>query len=125
ADAVHQPVMNSTERDRELVAGLATKNPWLHVPKMMRVRRLAAAYEAGLLGDIAKTPGERARAPKHAREFPPRHWKRSCRRSAPLRSAGGAARFQTVEGARHSQRSARISFPPSKGGAGKANRLIS
>ena len=46
--------MNSTERDRELVTGLATKGPRLHVPKMMRVRRFAAAYEAGLLGDIAK-----------------------------------------------------------------------
>src|SRR5262249_21802070 len=54
ADAVHQPVMNSTERDRELVAGLATEGPWLHVPKVMRIRRLAAAHEAGLLGDIAK-----------------------------------------------------------------------
>ena len=46
--------MNSTERDRELVAGFATEGPRLHVPKVMRVRRLAAAHEAGLLGDIAK-----------------------------------------------------------------------
>ena len=47
-------MMNSTERDRELVTGLATKGPRLHVPKMMRVRRLAAAHEARLLGDKAK-----------------------------------------------------------------------
>jgi len=46
--------MNSTERDRELVAGLATEGPRLDVPKVMRVRLLAAAHEAGLLGDIAK-----------------------------------------------------------------------
>src|SRR5262249_38463182 len=49
-----------------------------------------------------------ARAPEHAREFRPGVGMCSCRRSAPLRSGGEAARFRTVEGARHSQRSARI-----------------
>ena len=47
-------MMNSTERDSKFVAGLAAQGPWLHVPKMMRVGRLATAEQAGLLGNIAK-----------------------------------------------------------------------
>jgi hypothetical protein len=31
ADAVYQPMMDSTERHRELVARLATQGPWLQV----------------------------------------------------------------------------------------------
>jgi hypothetical protein len=31
ADAVHQPMMDSTERHRELIARLATQGPWLQV----------------------------------------------------------------------------------------------
>jgi hypothetical protein len=31
--AVHQPMMDSTKRDREFVAGLATERPRLHEPK--------------------------------------------------------------------------------------------
>ena len=31
AHAVHQPMMDATERDRELVARLATQGPWLQV----------------------------------------------------------------------------------------------
>src|SRR5262249_53190513 len=60
-----------------------------------------------------------------ARANPPRHWMRSCRRSAPLQFAPAVNRRRRGEGAHHSRRSARISFPPSEGGAGKANRLIS
>jgi hypothetical protein len=47
-------MMNSTERDSKFVAGLAAQGPWLHVPKMMRVGRLATAEQAGLLGNVAK-----------------------------------------------------------------------
>ena len=54
ADAVDEPVMDAAERDREFVAGLAAKRPRLQMPEVMRVRWLAAADQAGLLGDMAK-----------------------------------------------------------------------
>ena len=54
AHAVHQPMMDAAERDREFVAGLAAQGPRLHEPKVMRVGRFAAAEQAGLLGDVAK-----------------------------------------------------------------------
>ena len=54
ADAVHQPMMNAAERHRELVARLATQGPRLQVAQVMRVGWLAAAEEAGLLGNVAK-----------------------------------------------------------------------
>src|SRR5262249_23825680 len=44
----------STERDSELVTDLAAQRPGLGESKMVRVRGLAAAHEARLLGDIAK-----------------------------------------------------------------------
>ena len=46
---MHEPVMNATERDRELVAGLAAERRRLHLPQMMRIGRLAAADQARLL----------------------------------------------------------------------------
>ena len=54
ADAMDQPMMDTAERDRELVAGLAAKRPRLQVAQVMRVRGLAAADQAGLLGDVTK-----------------------------------------------------------------------
>src|SRR5947209_14680925 len=44
----------SAERDSELVTDLATQGAGLGKSKMVRVRGLAAAHEARLLGDIAK-----------------------------------------------------------------------
>jgi hypothetical protein len=54
AYAVHQPMMDSTERHRELVARLATQGPRLQVAQVVGVGWFAATEEAGLLGDIAK-----------------------------------------------------------------------
>ena len=54
AYAVHQSVMDSTERHCEFVARLATQGPRLQVAQMVGVGRLAATEEAGLSGDIAK-----------------------------------------------------------------------
>ena len=54
ADAMHQPMMDAAERDREFVAGLAAERARLQVPQMMRIRGLAAADQAGLLGDVTK-----------------------------------------------------------------------
>ena len=51
---MNRAVMDSAERHREFIAGLATERPWLQVSKMMRVRWLAAANEAGLSGDKAQ-----------------------------------------------------------------------
>jgi hypothetical protein len=47
-------MMDPAQRNREFVAGLAAERPRLRVPKMMRVRWLAAAHEARLLSDIAQ-----------------------------------------------------------------------
>jgi hypothetical protein len=47
-------VMDAAERHREFIAGLAAERAWLQVSKMMRVRWLAAANEAGLSGDKAQ-----------------------------------------------------------------------
>ena len=54
AHPVHQPMMDSTERDREFVAHLAPKGAGLQEAQMMRIRWLAAANEAGLGGDETK-----------------------------------------------------------------------
>ncbi len=51
---MNRAVMGPAERYREFVASLAPKRARLHVPKMMRVRWLTAAYEAWLLGDVAQ-----------------------------------------------------------------------
>ena len=47
-------MMPSAERDSELVTYLAAQGAGLGESKMVRVRGLAAAHEARLLGDIAK-----------------------------------------------------------------------
>jgi hypothetical protein len=54
AGAVDLTVVNTAERDGEFVASPSTEGPRLHVSKMMRVRRLAAADEACLLGDVTQ-----------------------------------------------------------------------
>ena len=46
AHAMHQPMMDAAERDREFVACLAAQGARLHVAKMMRVRGFAAAEQA-------------------------------------------------------------------------------
>lgn len=53
ACTVDGSMMGAAQRDSEFVAGLAAEGAWLHVPKMVRVRGLAAADEARLLGDVA------------------------------------------------------------------------
>jgi hypothetical protein len=53
AHAVHQPMMDAAERNREFVAGLAAQGPRLHEP-MMRIGRFAAAEQAGLLSNVTK-----------------------------------------------------------------------
>jgi len=47
-------VMDTAERDREFIARLTTKRPWLHEPQVMRIRRLAGAQETWLEVDVAK-----------------------------------------------------------------------
>jgi hypothetical protein len=47
-------VMHSAQRDSEFVARFAAERAWLHVPKMMGVRWLAATDETWLLGDVAQ-----------------------------------------------------------------------
>jgi hypothetical protein len=54
ACAMNGAVVDATERHREFIAGLTSERPWLHVSKMMRVRWLAAANEAGLPGNKAQ-----------------------------------------------------------------------
>jgi hypothetical protein len=54
AHPVHQPMMDSTERDREFVAHLAAERARLREAEMMWIRWLAAADEAGLGGDETK-----------------------------------------------------------------------
>jgi hypothetical protein len=46
--------MGAAQRHREFVAGLASERPRLHVPKMVRVRWLAAANEAWLLSHVTQ-----------------------------------------------------------------------
>ena len=47
AGAMDRAVMRAAERDGEFVAGLAAERARLQVPKMMRVRRLAAQTRHG------------------------------------------------------------------------------
>jgi hypothetical protein len=54
ACAMNRAVMDSAEGHREFIAGLTAERPWLQVSKMMRVRWLTAANEAGLSGDKAQ-----------------------------------------------------------------------
>jgi hypothetical protein len=54
AGTMDRAVMGAAQRDSELVAGPAAERAWLGVPKMMRVRWLAAAYEASLLSNVAQ-----------------------------------------------------------------------
>src|SRR5215472_9458910 len=51
---MHRPMMPAAKRDYELIADLAAERARLREPKMVRVRGLAAADEARLLGDIAQ-----------------------------------------------------------------------
>ena len=51
---MNRAVMDAAERHRKFIAGLTAERPWLQVSKMMRVRWLAAANEAGLSGDKAQ-----------------------------------------------------------------------
>ena len=67
--AMHEPVMDATERDGEFVAGLAAERPWLHEAQMVRVRRLAAADEARLFGDVSKVLPVAVAAGRPDREF--------------------------------------------------------
>ena len=53
AHPVHQPMMDSAERNREFIAGLATQGTPLHEQKMMRVGRLTTE-QAGLLSNVTK-----------------------------------------------------------------------
>src|SRR5215831_8869427 len=54
ACAMNRAVVDAAEWHREFIAGLTAERPWLHVSKMMRVRWLSAANEAGLSGDKAQ-----------------------------------------------------------------------
>ena len=54
ACAMNRTVVDAAERHREFIAGLTSERSWLHVSKMMRVRWLAAAFEAGLSGNKAQ-----------------------------------------------------------------------
>src|SRR6516165_4888879 len=51
---MHRAVMPSTEGDRELIADLAAERAGLGESEVVGVRRLAAAHETCLLGDIAQ-----------------------------------------------------------------------
>ena len=52
AAAVHLAMMSSTQRDSELIAGLAPERPTLREAQVMGVRRLPAANQARLVSDI-------------------------------------------------------------------------
>src|SRR5215471_15403957 len=54
AGTMNRAVMNSTQRNREFIAGFAAEGPRLRIAEMVRVRWFAAADEAGLLGDETK-----------------------------------------------------------------------
>ena len=51
---MHRTMMPATERDRELIADLAAERTRLGKSEVVGIRRLAAAHQARLLGDIAK-----------------------------------------------------------------------
>ena len=51
---MHQPMMDATEWDRELIADLAAERARLSESQVVGIRGLAAADEARLLGDITK-----------------------------------------------------------------------
>src|SRR2546430_7697659 len=51
---MHRPMMPATERDCELIADLAAKRAGLGESEVVGVRRLAAAHETCLLGDIVQ-----------------------------------------------------------------------
>jgi hypothetical protein len=50
AGAVNGTVMDSAERDGELVTDLEPQSARLHEPEMVRIRWFAAADQAGVLG---------------------------------------------------------------------------
>ena len=52
--AMEFPVMDPAQRNREFIACFAAERPRLHVAEVMRVRGLAAADGARLLGHVAK-----------------------------------------------------------------------
>src|SRR5262249_55563796 len=54
ARAMHRTMMPAAEWDRKLIADLAAERTRLHEAEVVRVRGLAAAHKARLLGDIAK-----------------------------------------------------------------------
>src|SRR5262245_59107303 len=54
AGAMHRTMMPATERDGELIADLAAERARLCESEVVGIRRLAAAQEAFLLGDVAK-----------------------------------------------------------------------
>ena len=54
AHAMHESMMNATERDHELVAGLAPERPRLREAQVVRIRGLAATDEARLLGHVSQ-----------------------------------------------------------------------
>jgi len=54
AGAMDGAMMRAAERDGEFVARFAAERPWLQITKMMRIGLFAAAYEARLLGNVAK-----------------------------------------------------------------------
>ena len=54
AHAMHEPMVDATQRDRELVARLAPEGLRLRKAQVVRVGGLSAANEAGLSGDITK-----------------------------------------------------------------------
>src|SRR5439155_12761610 len=54
AGAMHRAMMDTAERYGEFIASLAAERARLQVEKVMRIRWLAAADEAWLLGDRAK-----------------------------------------------------------------------
>src|SRR5262245_58993644 len=60
--------MDAAERDREFVAGLAAECPRLQVAQVMWVGRLAAADQAGLLGDVAQVLAVAVAAGRRNRE---------------------------------------------------------
>ena len=51
---MHRPMMPPTERDRELIADLAAERTGLGETEVVGIRRLAAAHQTRLLGDVAK-----------------------------------------------------------------------
>src|SRR5262249_58526527 len=54
AGPVKRAVMGTAQGNSKFVTSLAAKRPRLHVPQVMRVRRFAAADEAGLLSDVTQ-----------------------------------------------------------------------